>query len=99
MDKEPTQIANNDVDQIEFKVQIASSLIELNNSNPIFQRDQEVEVYISNGQYKYTIGNFKTAEEAHTKKRSLRESGFKGAFVVAFRNGKRIPMSKVPKLN
>ena len=83
--------------QIAFKVQIASSLIELDNSNPIFQGQQGVEVYISNGQFKYTIGNFKTAKEAHEKKRSLRESGFKGAFVAAFRNGKRIPMSEIPK--
>jgi hypothetical protein len=54
-------------------------------------------VYISNGQYKYTIGDFKTSEEAHEKKRALRASGFKGAFVAAFRNDKRIPMSEVPK--
>ena len=54
-------------------------------------------MYISNGQYKYTIGNFKTADEAHDKKRSLRTRGFKGAFVAAFKNGERIPMSKVPK--
>ena len=83
--------------QIAFKVQIASSHIELDNSNPIFQGQQGVEVYISNGQFKYTIGNFKTAEEAHEKKRSLRESGFNGAFVAAFRDGKRIPMSEIPK--
>ena len=83
--------------QIAFKVQIVSSYIALDNSDSIFQGHQGVEVYISNGQFKYTIGNFKTAEEAHEKKRSLRRKGFKGAFVAAFRDGKRIPMSEIPK--
>ncbi len=91
------EVAETESVQIAFKVQIASSPIELDNSDPIFQGHQGVEVYISNGQFKYTIGNFKTAEEAHEKKRALRGRGFKGAFVAAFRDGKRIPMSEIPK--
>ena len=82
---------------IEFKVQVASSPVELENSDPIFRGHQSVDVYISNGQYKYTIGNYKTAEAAHEYKRALRASGFTGAFVAAFKDGKRIPMSEVPK--
>jgi N-acetylmuramoyl-L-alanine amidase len=82
---------------IEFKVQIASSPIELEKTDPIFQGEQGVGLYISNGQYKYTIGNFKTVEEAHKKKRALRANGFNGAFVAAFKEGNRIPKSEVPK--
>ena len=91
---EPTETETN---PYSFKVQIASSPVKLENSDPIFQGQQGVDLYISNGQYKYTIGNFLTAEEAHDKKRSLRSEGFKGAFVAAFKNGERIPMSEVPK--
>lgn len=91
------EVAETEVVQISFKVQIATSPVELDNSDPIFQGYQGVEVYISNGQFKYTLGNFDTVEEAHEKKRSLRTSGFKGAFVAAFKEGKRIPMSEVPK--
>jgi N-acetylmuramoyl-L-alanine amidase len=82
---------------IGFRVQIASSPVELEKSASIFQGEQEVDMYISNGQFKYTIGNFKTAEEAHEKKRALRADGFNGAFVAAFKDGERIPMSEVPK--
>ena len=84
-------------DQITFKVQIASSPVKLKKTDPIFRDHQEVDMYISNRQYKYTIGNFKTIDEAHKKKRSLRTKGFKGAFVAAFKKGERIPMSEVPK--
>ena len=35
----------------------------------------------------YTVGNFKTREEAVTFKNQLIEKGFKDAFVVAFQNG------------
>ncbi|MBM55835.1 MAG: hypothetical protein CMB32_04675 [Euryarchaeota archaeon] len=93
-ESETTEI---EVNPISFKVQIASSHVKLENSDPIFQGHQGVDLYISNGQYKYTIGNFDTADEAHEKKRSLRSEGFKGAFVAAFKNDKRIPMSEVPK--
>lgn len=81
----------------DFRVQVATSGVKLDKSDALFQGEEGVEMYISNGQYKYTIGSFVTADSAHTKKRELRSKGFNGAFVAAFRNGERIPMSDVPK--
>ena len=52
-------------------------------------------MYLSGGQYKYTIGKFSVAEDAHMKKKELREQGFSGAFVAAFKDGKRVPMSRI----
>ena len=52
-------------------------------------------MYLSAGQYKYTIGKFSVAEDAHMKKKELRDQGFKGAFVAAFKDGKRVPMSRI----
>ena len=95
-DPEP-EVVETETNPITFKVQIASSPVKLEKTDPIFQGHQSVDMYISNGQYKYTIGNFKTADEAHDIKRSSRTKGFKGAFVAAFKNGERIPMSEVPK--
>ena len=91
---EPTAI---ELNTIVFKVQIASSPKELLKTDPVFQGIEGADVYLSNGQYKYVMGEFSTAEEAHKSKRSLRSKGFKGAFVIAFKNGERIPMSEVPK--
>lgn len=81
----------------EFRVQVVNSSVKLDKSDPIFQGEQGVEMYISNGMYKYTIGSFANADSAHVKKRELRSLGFKGAFVAAFKDGERIPMSDIPK--
>ena len=87
-------------DGVTFSVQIASSSTELDKSDPVFRGLQNVDMYLSGGQYKYTTGLFGIAEDAHVKKRELRERGFSGAFVAAFKDGKRVPMSSIlPQIN
>ena len=93
-EEEPTVIESS---TLVFKVQIISSPIELQKTAPVFQGVEDVGMYLSNGQYKYVMGEYLTAKEAHKRKRSLRSEGFKGAFVIAFQNGKRIPMSDISK--
>ncbi|MDA1382641.1 MAG: N-acetylmuramoyl-L-alanine amidase [Bacteroidetes bacterium] len=82
-------------DGVTFSVQIASSSTELDKSDPVFRGLQNVDMYLSGGQYKYTTGLFGVAEDAHVKKRELRDQGFSGAFVAAFKDGKRVPMSSI----
>lgn len=82
-------------DGVTFSVQIASSPTELDKSDPVFRGLQNVDMYLSGGQYKYTTGLFGVAEDAHVKKRELRDQGFSGAFVAAFKDGKRVPMSSI----
>ena len=78
-----------------FRVQIASSPTELDKSDPVFRGLQNIDMYLSGGQYKYTTGMFGVAEDAHMKKRELRDQGFSGAFVAAFKDGQRVPMSRI----
>ena len=82
-------------DGVTFSIQIASSSTELDKSDPVFRGLQNVDMYLSGGQYKYTTGLFGVAEDAHVKKRELRDQGFSGAFVAAFKDGKRVPMSSI----
>ena len=82
-------------DGVTFSIQIASSSTELDKSDPVFRGLQNVDMYLSGGQYKYTTGLFGVAEDAHEKKRELRDQGFSGAFVAAFKDGKRVPMSSI----
>jgi N-acetylmuramoyl-L-alanine amidase len=87
-------------DGVVFRVQVATSPTELDKSDPVFRGLQNVDMYLSGGQYKYTTGLFGIAEDAHVKKRELRERGFSGAFVAAFKDGKRVPMSSIlPQIN
>jgi len=82
-------------DGLTFRVQIASSPTELDKSDPVFRGLQNIDMYLSGGQYKYTTGMFGVAEDAHMKKRELRDQGFSGAFVAAFKDGQRVPMSRI----
>jgi len=48
--------------------------------------------------YKYTVGNNNDIKSASELQSELRKKGFGDAFVVAFQNGKRIPVRKALKL-
>ncbi len=66
-----------------YKVQIAAS-----KGKPMKQQDSkwkeltDIEIEQKDGYYKYYHGVFNTIEEANDHKVSLRQSGFKGAFLV-----------------
>lgn len=76
-----------------FKVQIGAfkkkDLSEFSQNNPSFQLDEK------DGVMKYTIGMFKDYWEADTFKKYLREMGVKDAWIVAFKDGKRVPIKDV----
>ncbi len=83
-------------DGIIFKVQIATSSkkIELIPSN--FKSYQNVEVYLQDNIYRYTIGS----ESSFSKISELRKSlaaDFPDCFVVAFKNGQRISVAEARK--
>ncbi len=78
---------------IVLKVQVVSS------SNPIAKnsnqfKGKEVWEYQQGGLYKYTVGATVDFEEITKLQSELRDLGFKGAFVVAFKDGERIKVSE-----
>lgn len=76
-----------------FKVQIGAfkkkDLSDFSKNNPSFQLDEK------DGVMKYTIGMFKDYWEADTFKKYLREMGVRDAWIVAFKDGKRVPIKEV----
>jgi len=74
-----------------FRVQIISSLYE--NSFPMVfiegKRYNTYEYYYM-GSYRITVGEFESLEEANAFRIQCLNSGFKQAFVAAFRDGKRV---------
>lgn len=78
---------------IVFKVQvkISSKKIELIPEN--FNSYQNLDVYLHNGVYKYTIGSEANYSEILELQNSLRKD-FADCFVVAFKDGQRIPLNQ-----
>ncbi|SHJ92695.1 hypothetical protein SAMN04488028_102175 [Reichenbachiella agariperforans] len=76
-----------------FKVQIGAfkkkDLSEFSQNNPSFEIDGE------DGTMRYTIGTFKDYWEADTFKKYLREMGVKDAWIVAYKDGNRVPIKQV----
>lgn len=93
---------NTDLDtknqEIVFKVQIISSSTRLSPNSQQFKGIKNVWEYEDNGLYKYTVGNQKDLKSASASQSEFRRKGFSGAFVVAFNNGKRVPVRKAKKL-
>lgn len=84
---------------IEFKVQFASSDVELNLKDNKFSAVENGSYYKVGSFLKYTSGNYKTSADAFKHQKKLAESGFKDCFVVAFKNGQRIDVKEAKLLS
>lgn len=84
--------------EIIFRVQIISSGSRLGTNSHRFKGLKNVWEYEDNGLFKYTVGNKKDLKSASLLQSEIRRKGFAGAFVVAFINGKRIPVKKAIEL-
>jgi uncharacterized small protein (DUF1192 family) len=81
------------MDGVVFKVQIGAfakkDMSKFFDNNPMFSGQDE------NGLQKVTVGFFKDYWEADTFKKYLREMGVKDAWIVPFKDGKRVPIKDV----
>ncbi len=81
-----------------FRVQVASSEKKLALDDEKFKNLYDMYEYWITGQYRYTSGSFKEPEQATQLQNQLRKKGFPDAFVVAFKNGKRISYNDAIKM-
>ena len=97
-----SKVDNTDLDSIGqeviLKVQIISSDTILAVNSPKLKGLKNVWEYKDDGLYKYTVGNATDFKTASVLQSELRRKGFVGAFVVAFKNGKRIPVREAIRL-
>ena len=80
-----------------FKIQILASSKSIRKSN--FKVLKNILKSKEGKVYKYYYGNVKTYEEAKKLKNTAHKAGFKDAFIVAFKNQKKISVSKVIDYN
>jgi N-acetylmuramoyl-L-alanine amidase len=83
--------------EIKFKVQFASSDIELNLKENKYNDILNGSFYKMGNVLKYTSGNFMEFKEAVKHQNSLREKGFKDCFVIAMQNNVRLDVNEARK--
>jgi len=85
--------------KIMFKVKFASEPKDLpSNVNGYKAKGiSEISHYIEKGAFNYTSGNYTKPDEATKVQNQIRKKGFPKATVVAFRDGKKIPVSDALK--
>lgn len=79
-------------DGIYYRVQLAATswFSDANKAFAANNLSRPVLVERHDGLYKYTIGSFNTYKQANDFRNTVLSKGIRGAFVVAYRNGKRI---------
>ena len=81
------------MDGVVFKVQIGAfekkDMSKFFDNNPMFTGEDE------NGMQKVSVGFFRDYWEADTFKKYIREMGVKDAWIVPFKDGKRVPIKDV----
>lgn len=98
-DSQPKNLANQQQSNngVVYKVQILSSPKSLPQDAEEFKGIEMVDELKSGDTYKYAVGNKKAYEDALKLKKDIKKK-FPGAFVIAVKNGERIPVDKALKL-
>jgi len=86
----PTNDQANSGDALRFRVQIASTSVDIGTNSVRFSAFSNVQMYRHGGMFKYTVGNEKSLKEAEQLLRQVKGKGIKDAFIVIFRNDERI---------
>ncbi len=87
-----------DTEDIRFRVQIVASSSSIPIKPENFKGFENVNEYISNGVYKYTVGNKKNYNDARELREEVRKKGYSGAFIIAMKDGMRIDLQKALSL-
>jgi len=77
-----------------YRVQLGAYKHKLSNTHVFANAKNIVEMKTENEYYTYSTGSFTNYQEAEAYRAKLVSQGFSDAFVKAYKNGKRIPVSK-----
>ncbi|MBA6155369.1 N-acetylmuramoyl-L-alanine amidase [Tenacibaculum sp. S7007] len=95
--KKSPKVKKKAISVVEFKVQIAASKKYLDESNFNFKGLKNVESMFIDDYYKYYYGNTSDFLEIKKVLTKVRKTGYKDAWVVAFKDGQRITIKEALK--
>ncbi len=80
-----------------FKVQITASENLISIKDPRFGGIQDITIDKNEkGINRYVVGNYTSLQDCQNRLAVLRKKGFKDAFIVAYKEGNRIPLNQLP---
>lgn len=88
-----TEELSEESNEVVFRVQLGAFRKKPTAEN--YKKIPDLLVVESGGFYRYMSGSFSSFADAATHKVKMSLQGFKGAFVVAYKNGKRVPLKSV----
>ena len=98
IDSSVTESVDDGQKGVVYKVQFLSSNKVLKANDREFKGITDHEYYVQKGVYRYTTGRFRSVKDAVAMQKTIREKGFKDAFIVAFNNGERISLQQAKEL-
>lgn len=80
-----------------YKIQIAASEKSISLKDPRFAGIKDIANDKSEkGINRYVVGSYIDLQESQNRQAMLRKKGFKDAFIVAYKEGKRVPLNQLP---
>ena len=73
-----------------YKVQLFTAYKKVSLESDKLKDIENLDMYMENGVYKYTAGEFQSIKEASNLQYQLRKQGFADCFIIAMKDGKRI---------
>ncbi|RAV30562.1 N-acetylmuramoyl-L-alanine amidase family protein [Sinomicrobium soli] len=83
---------------VSFKVQVSAGGNKIEPRRYNFRGLEPISMEQADGVYRYLYGNTTNYQEARDLQRQAKDKGYDGAYIVAYRNGKRIPVEEALKL-
>lgn len=101
LQKTPTTASEQKTEQsvsgLQFRVQVLASRVPLRDPLLLqakYKFDYPIKVVHQDGLYRYTVGQFNSFQDALIESRKLVRQGVAGAFVTAYRDDRRVPLTK-----
>ena len=91
-----TKVGGNKTDAPVFKIQFLTASAKLSSNDKRLKGLQPVDYYVKNGTYKYTYGASTDYNAVRSKLKSV-TSKFKDAFIIAFKNDKKVNVNEAIK--
>ncbi len=90
-------VAKKESDHVLYRIQIASSKRKIKEGTSIYKKFDQLFEYRDGKYYKYAVGESSTFDEICKQVTSV-QNVVKDCFIIAFKNGKRIPLNEAREL-